>query len=378
MANIFDYLSWRGDLSFSAASFNPVDNIILSQLSYLPLDGIVPGPGEKNKISIAAAAKAFAERQHRPELRQTVIFREDPDLLRLLGSSKRFRNCKLFAYVNNIDVTQEKQFSALSIITGDKTCFVAYRGTDATFIGWKEDFNMSYSDVIPAQIDAVKYLEKIARHFEGPLRIGGHSKGGNLAVYAAANCKKTTRSRISAIYSNDAPGFHRHIIESEGFMAIRERISSYVPQSSIVGMLLEHGNDYSVVKSSGAGLVQHILYFWEVTHNNVVKVDTITRQSRFVDKTLQEWINNLDYEQRQQYIDALFSILNASQAKSIHEFTADWFNAAGRMIKSLGKIDKSTRKLIRETLFALFRSAGKNMETLLKPESAAEGKNIHL
>ncbi|GHV93719.1 hypothetical protein AGMMS50293_00390 [Spirochaetia bacterium] len=371
MANVFDYLTWRGDLSFAQSPFNPVDNIIFSQLSYLPLDHIMPGPDKKNGISIDLLAKNFAESlsHETSHLHPELMFKDAPAFVSALGSSKRFKNCELWAYVNHVDISQEKQFSALSIIIGDGSSFIVYRGTDANIVGWKENFNMGFSEAVPAQLEAVSYLEKAAKIIKGPLRIGGHSKGGNLAVYAAAFCNKKIRRRISEIYSNDAPGFHHQVIESEGFQSIKERIYSFVPQSSIVGMLLEHGSPYTVIKSSQSGLMQHDLYSWEVTHNDMVRLDRVTQGSRFVDKTLREWISSLDYDHRQQFIEALYTILSASQAKSIPELTGDWFNAAGRMIQSLGNIDEHTRTLIGKTLAALFRAARNNIDTLFKPEN---------
>ncbi|MDR2922157.1 MAG: DUF2974 domain-containing protein [Treponema sp.] len=371
MANIFDYLSWRGDIGFDYSPFNPVDNIIFCQLSYLPLDGIVGGPEERNWITIARAAEIFAERlrDDTSAQRQATMFKDDPAFLSALGSSNRFKNCVLRGYVNQIDVAGEKQFSALSITGLPDECFIAYRGTDANFVSWKEDLNMSFSDAVPAQLEAVSYLEKMAGKLKGPLLLGGHSKGGNLAVYAASFCDKKIHRRIAGIYSNDAPGFQRRVIESEGYQAVREHIRSFIPQSSVVGMLLEHGAGYSVIKSSQSGLLQHDLYSWETSYNDLVHADRVTQGSLFIDKTLSEWINNLDYDSRQKFIEALYTILTATQVQSIPELTSDWFKAAGRMIQSLGNIDESTKTLIRKTLAALFQAARNNINTLLKPQT---------
>jgi len=370
MANLFDYLTWRGDLKFAQSPLNPVDNIILCQLSYLPLDGIVPGPGEKEGISVSLAASIFAEklRNDTSDFKSLVMFRDDPALVSALGSSNRFGNCQLLGYVNHIDTDREVQFSAVCVYTGDGSCFMVYRGTDSSFVGWKEDFNMCFKEVIPAQIEAADYLEKMSSMINGPLRLGGHSKGGNLAVYAASNCHKKIKNRITEIYSNDAPGFCKEFIAGEGFSAIRDRIRSFIPQSSVVGMLLEHDCDYTVIKSSQIGLLQHDLYSWEVTHNDMVHADEITLSSRFVDKTLREWIGSLDNEHREQFIGALYSILIASEVESIPDLEKTWFKAAGLMIKSLGNIDEPTRNLIRKALTELLNAARRNIDTLFKPE----------
>jgi hypothetical protein len=369
MASIFDYLAWRGDLDFNVSPFNPVDNIIFTQLSYLTLDGIVPGPQEETSISIALAVRVFNEKLKSPEgIKLTSIFKDDPKLISALGASRRFGNCQLFGYINHIDTNREIQFAALGIYTSDDLCFIAFRGTDSSIVGWKENLNMCFKEVIPSQLEAVKYLEKMAARIKGPLRIGGHSKGGNLAIYAAANCSKKVQKRITDIYSNDAPGFHEKVISSEGFLAIKNRIRSYVPQSSIIGMFLGQGHKNIVIKSSQTGLLQHDLYSWEVTHNDLVHAEKTTVGSQFVNKTLREWMDNFDNVPREQFIEALYQILSVSDVKSTLDFEVAWFATACRMINSLKHIDVPTKKLLRKVIAELLRSAGRNIDTLMKNE----------
>ena len=366
MANIFDYLKWRGDLDFKTSPFNPVDNIILSQLSYLTLDNIVPGPSDKNGITMDLAIRIYNEKLHSPEgIKQTSFFKDDPSLINALAVSRRFGDCHLFGYINHVDTNREIQFSALTIRINDGSFFLAFRGTDISIIGWKENFNMSFKEVIPSQTEAVNYLEKMASMIKGAIRIGGHSKGGNLAMYAASHCSKKTQKRIKIIYSNDAPGFHEKIISSTGFAAVKDRISSFVPQSSVIGMFLKHGYDNIVIKSSQSGLMQHDLYSWEVTHNDLVRVNEATIGSRFVNKTLMEWIESFDAVRREQFIEALYHIISNSEIKSIHELEVSWFASACRIIKSLSHIDDETRKLLINFIAELFRSAERNFDTLL-------------
>ena len=363
---MFDYLTWRGDLSFKTSPFNPVDNIILSQLAYMTLDDIVPHTGDKDGISMDLAIRIYNEKLHSPEgLKQTSFFKDDPKLINAIAASRRFGDCQLFGYVNHVDTNREIQFSALTIYINDESCFISYRGTDISLIGWKENFNMSFKEVIPSQIESVEYIEKMASMVDGPLRIGGHSKGGNLAMYAASQCNKHIQKRITAVYSNDAPGFHDKIINSGGFAAIKDRIYSYVPQSSVIGMFLKQGYDNIVIKSSQSGLMQHDLYSWEVTHNNLVLMDKPTNSSRYVNKTLRDWIDSFDPVRKEQFIEALYLVISKAEITSIHELEVSWFAAACRIIKSLGHIDNETRKLIRHFLAELFRSAERNFDTLL-------------
>jgi hypothetical protein len=369
MANLLDYLMWRGDLSFAQAPFNQVDAVILSQLSYFPFDGIVQGIESKEGVLLGTAMKTLIneiDKKHRrdEQKKSIMMFPDDEILVRALLISKRYKNCKLRGYVNLIDTEKEIQFSAVCF-TARNLSYITYRGTDMTIVGWKEDFSMCFNDVVPAQLEAVKYLEVMSRQIKGPLRTGGHSKGGNLAVYAASQCREKIRGRITHIYAHDSPGFQRRIIESDGFIKIKNKINSFVPQSSVVGMLLEHGNDYSVIRSNQIGLLQHYLYSWEVTHNDLVYVNKISYASRFMDKTLNDWINGLDAKSREQFFDALFNILNATNAKSLTELEGSWFKAAGKMLYSMTLFDESTKKLIKRTLGMLFDAAKYNLTTSL-------------
>jgi len=367
MANLFDYLNWRGDLNFKASPFNPVDNIILSQLTYLTFDDIVPGIEDKEGITIDLAIKIYHEKLNSPEgIKQTSFFKDDPELIETLARSKRFGNCHLFGYVNHVDVDREFQFSAIGIYTDCGMTYIAYRGTDISIVGWKENFNMSFKEVIPSQIKAAEYLKKMASLINGTLRVGGHSKGGNLAVYAAANCGAKVQKRITDVYSNDAPGFHEKFLESGGFSAIKDRIRSYVPQSSVIGMFLKHGYENIVIKSSQTGIMQHDLYSWEVTHNDLVRADESTMSSRFVNNTLRSWIDNLDITRRELFIEAMYHIFSNAEIKSIHELEVSWFAAASRILKSLNHIDQPTKRIIREIIADLLRAAGKNIDVLIK------------
>ena len=369
MANILDYIAWRGDLSFRFSPLNPVDNIIFSQLSYLPFTGIIPGPKDGEGISMGQAAEIFAVRLRDNALQGDVLFKDDAALIEALGKSHRFKDCELHSFVNYVDAEQEKQFSALCINIGVYT-FVAYRGTDISLVGWKEDLNMCFSDTVPAQLEATAYLEEVAARKRGMMYLGGHSKGGNLAVYAASSCNRKIRRRVIRIYNNDAPGFHRNLIASEGFRKIRSRIYSFIPQFSVVGMLFHQGCDYQVVKSSSTGLLQHDLYSWEVIRNNLVLLDKISRESDFINKTIKEWLGGVDYEKRQQFIDALYTILSAAQVENITELGADWLKTVSRMIQSMGNVDDSTKALIYQTIGALLDAARRNIDTLLPPKES--------
>lgn len=369
MANMIDYISWRGDLKFDASPFNPVDNIIFSHLAYLPLDGIVPGPEVRGGMTIAGVAEQIAQRQREDtSFLDDQIIVEAAALVHAMGMAPRYKNCQLCSYVNQTDLFQEKQFSAVSVVLGKKlletSLLVVYRGTDVNLVGWKESFNMSLSDPVPSQKEAAIYLEKMAGRFKGPLRIAGHSKGGNLAVYAASHCRKETSRRILEIFSNDAPGFHQNVIESEGYRAIRSRIRAFVPQSSLVGMLFKHGKKAAIVQSTETGLKQHDLCTWEVMGNDMVYADELSSESILVNNILRDWINDMEIGQRRQFIEAVYTIITAGQARSISDLSSDWLQSIVSIINSLKNIDEPAKKLIGKSIGDLFWAARKNIATL--------------
>lgn len=242
MANIFDYIQWR-DIELEKVEFNEIDNLILARLSYFPLDGLI---NEDEEITI----KEVYKRYKKVGTTGRILQKEDIDLFPVLANSIRFGNMKLTNYINKVDPIQEKQFSAITIIMQDKTIYVAYRGTDNTIVGWKEDFNMSFSKLVPAQTDAVNYLESVAKKYKNRIRVGGHSKGGNLAVYAAAFCNKHVKDKIINVYNNDGPGFCDEVVNSEQYKEIIDRVHTYIPQTSIIGRLLNHEEETIILKST--------------------------------------------------------------------------------------------------------------------------------
>ena len=352
MANIFDYMNWR-DISLEKVEFNEVDNLILSRLSYFPFDGIV---NENEEITINEAYK-------RTKILGTTgrtLQVEDIELYQILAKSKRFGKCKITNFVNKIEPELEKQFAAITIILPDNTIYVSFRGTDDTIIGWKEDFNMSFSEVVPSQKDAVKYLENVAKKYKNKIRVGGHSKGGNLAIYSAAFCNKETKEQIIEIYNNDGPGFLEKIIESDEYSEIVNKVKTYIPQTSIIGRLLKHKEKIKIVKSKQTGIMQHDLYTWEVLGNKFVE-DKQTNSSSFIDATITNWLKEISPKQREEFVDTWFDILNSTKVKTVDEFSNKWFKNITTMIKTYNNLTPETRKMMTKTLTTLLRIGKDNI-----------------
>ena len=309
MANMFDYLTWRGDLSLSQSPFQDVDSLILSTMSYIFFDGIVAEKLEE-RITIGEMAEQFLSR---PQEEWKFRIPEDERLLRALKESDRFNNMELCGYVNKLDFQTEKQFAALTILLGDGTVLVAYRGTDYSLVGWKENFNMCFMDDVPAQLDAAAYLTRVAEAFpNNKLRVSGHSKGGNLAVYGAAMCPKEVQERICVVYNHDGPGFRETMLEREGYQNILPRMKTFLPQFSVVGMLLEQKGERIVIRSNEKGIMQHEPYSWEMIGADFVKQEGLTEKSYFLDSTVTRWMGGLTEEQRESFIDAIYAAVAAT------------------------------------------------------------------
>ena len=351
MGNIFDYLEWR-DIELKNVELNVIDSLILSRFSYLPFDGLI----EKNeKITISECY----ERYEIVGETGNMLMKDDIKLFPALAKSKRFGNLLISDYVNNIDKKHDKQFSAITVFLPDNnTIAVVFRGTDNTFVGWKEDLNMCYSTSVPAQLDSVKYLEEIAIKYKKNIIVIGHSKGGNLAIYSAVFCNKRIKKKILDVYNFDGPGFVNEVIESEEYGEIVDKIHNVIPESSIVGRMLKHKGELTIVKSTQKGIMQHDLYSWQLIGDKFIEAK-LTKSSEFVDNTLTEWLKNVTPEQRKNFVNTLFEILEATEAKSLSELSQRKFNTAKTIITKYQSLDEENKKYINKAL-NMFLVSGKD------------------
>jgi hypothetical protein len=350
MDDLFEYLKWRGDLPLSQVPLTPVDALILSELSYLKLDGIVPDTPART-ISLSEASAQFLALPEKEQICRTKL---DVKLLKACAETERFHRAQLTFFRNLFIPEEETQFAAVSFLLDDGTAFLSFRGTDYSLVGWKEDFNMSFADSIPAQREALRYTQEFAAGYPLLLRLGGHSKGGNVAVYAAAKADTVLQSRILAVYNNDGPGFTDALMGDPGYLAMVPKIHTYIPQSSIIGMLLEHEEPYTVVKSSLVSILQHECYSWEVKGGDFVRVDEITDHSRFIDSTLKRYLAENSKAERSAFVDTVFDLLGGSGADQLFDLLHP--KHIGAMIKTLGS-DEKKRTYLLEECQQLLRSA---------------------
>ena len=356
MANVCDYVRWRGDLTLEQSEFNEIDNLILARFSYFPFDKII----RENEI---ATIKELSRRFSNQDVTKLpILWKDDVELFPLMGNSKRFGGMLATKYINKIDAEQEKQFSAITVLMPDDTIYVSYRGTDNTIVGWKEDFNMSFKSHIASQISAKQYLEEIAKEYpSSKIIIGGHSKGGNIAVYAATFASKEVKDRIINVYNNDGPGFCEDVIETPEYQEILPRVHTYIPQSSIIGRLMNHKEKYTIVESVQKGIMQHDLYSWQVLGKEFVTLKKLTNESEFIDKTIKDWLENVEPEKREQVIDAVFEILNTTEAQTMKELKANWFVNAKTILGTYKNIDSDTKEMVWQTVNELLKVAKNNI-----------------
>lgn len=316
VGNLLDYLAWRGDLSFDRTPFCPVDGLILSALSYIRFDGLVPEEAERS-IPLSQAAEDYLSLP--PHKGGRCRSEKDLLLLRALANAPRFARLELCAYADRFVPREETQFAALTVLPGDGSAFLAFRGTDGTLVGWKEDFNLSFMDVVPAQLEAAGYIQNVAAFFPGLLRLGGHSKGGNLAVVGASLASVKVRDRVKSVWSFDGPGLNPYLLSRSGYQELRTRIRSFVPRSSVVGLLLAHEEPYTVVDSDQQGLFQHDPYSWQVLGPDFVRLEEVDAGSRLIDRTLKGWLAGLTNEQRETVADTLYTLLSSGDARTVKE-----------------------------------------------------------
>ena len=335
MENIINYAQ-RQLKTFEEEPLNRVDSLILSWMSYLRIP-----VQEKNARTIRGVLlKNLYKAEYFDELFHNVYSEEQArQLFYILCSSPRFRNIKILKYTQQLSETQEKQFSAMTLQLNKNTYFLSFRGTDSTIIGWKEDFNMIFESPVPSQLAAEKYTRQIMKYTKGNLYLGGHSKGGNLAVYAGAQCDN---ERIKAIYTHDGPGFLPEILEQENFKNIVPKITKIVPQSSIFGMILEANANATIIQSSRKSLWQHDPFSWEIQGTDFVYLDELTIDSKYFNTAFQNWMKGITSEQREQFIDQWYEVIQSTNAQTTGELQENWLS----LIKAIADIDDETKDFI--------------------------------
>ena len=336
MANMVDYLAWRGDLHLETSPWNEIDGLLIATISYLDFNGGQDPNGwmleEMARIDLIrpGTSSAFPGRK--------TAFEK-------MAACERFHSSRLHHAIALTDPEIGMQFSAMCLDLPDGTTCVAFRGTDNTVVGWREDFDMAYTTRVPAQEAAALYLTRAAALSKRPLRLVGHSKGGNLAVYAAAFAPAKVQKRIESIWSYDGPGMNRETSQTEGYLRIREKIRSFIPQTSIIGLLMDYYDPYTVVRSTASGISQHDPMSWQVYGPQFRTMKAVDKPAVVVRDTLHEWLQNSTPEQRAAFVDTLFSMVESTKATRISDLSSEKLKSILTMVGSRKEVDPETRKV---------------------------------
>ncbi|MCT4631124.1 MAG: DUF2974 domain-containing protein [Firmicutes bacterium] len=350
MSNLLTYIEFRGDLPFNIDPVNKVDNLIFSRLAYIDFDDI-----EENGETLKSISKRYSTIDEKWD-NLVFVTEEVKPLLEDAALNKRYENIKVKDFVNIIDEKIELQFSAVCFQLDMETVYVAFRGTDDTLVGWKEDLNMIYLDSIPAQEKAKEYLEDIIKSNDYKnVYIGGHSKGGNLAVYSSINLDSNYQYLIKGVYNNDGPGFKESITWKPEYINISDKIFTLTPQNSIVGLFLENNINRNIVKTTESQAFEHNTFTWIVSRNDFKYVDEINDNIKFVDTTSRNALQRLSDEQRKTFVDVVYLILSSNENKRVTDLNKGMFSNFIEASKKFRALDDDTKKAVDFVLSSFFQ-----------------------
>lgn len=363
MPNLHHYVCEQATEPFSIRPFSAPDSLALTQIVYMPMEGLLDEGG----TATVAEVWAFLQREY-PDNLTDPFQRKRYDLTGACAESVRLSGLVISDYVNHIDPVEETQFCACTFTLPDGASYLAFRGTDLTLAGWKEDLNMSFMTV-PAQAEATAYVERAAEMKGGALLLGGHSKGGHLALYAAAHATPAAQARITGIYSFDGPGMDEATLQSEGYARISSRIESYIPQSSVVGMLLCYHPAYCVVKSNALGLFQHDALTWQIKDGAFETLDGLDLGTRMTDEALRQWIDHLTTDDRRMLTQTVFRLIATVDSETIDPLVQDFAGSSIKLFSAFRKLEPETRTEMRRMMGDLFSSGASEAARTLLPSA---------
>ncbi len=344
-----NYLNTMGKKSFEALPFNEVDAAILCELSYIYFKDLLPRDRDpKEPLKLLEARNLWKQTAKEKLLAPGELLRSPAyELLEHAGITRRFRNVTLRSYREVIDKDLGIQFSAM-IFSEVEDFLLTFRGTDFYSVGWKEDFKLSYLPIIPSQALARSYLMDYFDECRSPISIAGHSKGGNLAVYAAITCPEKYQSLIRDVYNFDGPGFSRELCQLESYKRMVPKIHTYLPQDSFVGMLLNRLEKPHIVESSRAGILGHFPFHWEVHQDRFIRT-ALSKQAEKNGELMKEFLNNLSLEERMEFVDQIFALISPEDQSFIFgtpRYNAEKLRGMFRVMRQLSKEDLEILKRV--------------------------------
>ena len=368
MDSIVTYIE-REQRTFAESPFNPVDSLVFSSLCYFNFDETTPLPAFGNigcnldthteRRILVTDILALCDHETLTNGSWLKDAEETARFIAALRMSRRYRDVSVSFFANEMADAVDKQFSACTFFFTDKQgemAYVAFRGTDGTLTGWKEDFNLSYKSVIPSQRSAVAYVSGVSSATDCPLILGGHSKGGNLAQYAALCTDGATYRKIVAVYDHDGPSFLEDPSPRRSTREYEEKLHKLVPESSAFGMILERRDDYSVVQASAFALFQHCPFAWIVEGNDFVYQQDLNVSAQFFDDTLDSWLRSKTPAERERFIQTIYDLIMQTNASSWAEFQTNLASNLATVMGAGSKLDSDTKQFLLSTVKSLGRT----------------------
>ena len=372
MGYLGEYLRWRGDLMFSQTPFCYADSLALTMLSYLNPEEVSKDQSSLKNITLRELSRRYA-RCYVPAKKpgKLSMMARAPELLALMASCRRFSEIEMADYDCYIDTELEGQFAAMTFSVGEHSIYITYRGTDNNMIGWKEDFNMSYLNSVPAQKSAVEYLSGQHRKGLEKIVIGGHSKGGNLAVYAASCADAKMKSLIAEVHSFDGPGFSEDFLQREDYGEISGRVIDFMPQGSLVGRLFEHRSQVKIIRSDSRGIMQHIPFHWKIEGGDFLYAEEFDTGSQIFCDIMAAWLSEPGNREKKMFIDAVFDVLEDTGISKTEELKVD-LSKVRPLIQSVSGLPKESRSNFLRMIGTLLKETGYAVQQNLFSSDAEE------
>ncbi|MDD6620603.1 MAG: DUF2974 domain-containing protein [Eubacteriales bacterium] len=348
MKNLIDYIDEFGNIRFSQKEFNEIDNLIFSQLAYTDYKGIIDYEGS---LSLMETAKRFFAIYNDDDINELIgISAKSAQLLKKCSQLDRYKDVMICHYINNVNEEIDKQFSAVHFILDNNIDVVAYRGTDVTVTGVKESAMLSYMFPVPAQIEALYYFQETCMKHREDIILCGHSKGGNLAIFAAVNCSNSLKKRIIAVYENDAPGFPKYFFDRYDYQQIKDKIHLLTPQGSIIGRMLYHDAKPAIIRSSASGIKQHQASSWEVDGDSFVREEKYDAFSDFIDDYLDSLLDYISDEELELFFDTLEYVAVNIGIEDFYDIKEIDIRKVFSLIDSFGRIEENQKEKFKQIL----------------------------
>ncbi|MBK0348904.1 DUF2974 domain-containing protein [Aerococcaceae bacterium zg-ZJ1578] len=395
MPNLFTYLKEYGNQSFEIEPINEIDYLLLNELIYLPFDDYLTETYDvQTPYNLVELAESYDLNAKLHQVDNAMMATKNRyNLLMQVAQSSRYQQIGLANFQHNFNEDTEKQFCACTLVLPTNQLMVAYRGTDDTLIGWKEDFKLAYQETIPAQIDAAKYINRTLESTTLPVVITGHSKGGNLALYAGLSAIEDHAERLVTVYLFDSPGLTQAALQSPQYQALKPIIKRYIPEDAVVGQMMYHDVEPIIVKSNLISIFQHDIMNWQIQDNHVATTETTSDTSQLIDKTLKQWTEKHTNDELSQFFDYCFDLFNQTGTTTLNDISKDVLSYV-KQLQNLNNESSSDYKSVYEALSNELIQIGRqnyldyhknrwmklqhSIETAWEDFSAASGLATHL